>query len=131
MQKHNQSIRGLILTIFLISCLDVAQSFAFISSSNGASAFKVSGSIAMRASDSESASTSSPTTNEPSAVKKSLEEKMKDWESTDEEIKEKSLGGLYVGRKTDGFENGLVLAFSVIAGSGVLFAVFSNIVGQN
>lgn len=116
--------------ILLIAYLDGANCFAPISKHNGAGAPKISGSTTMRASDPESASTGTAADG-PSAAKKSLGEKMKDWESTDEEIAEKSLGGLYVGRKTDGFENGLALAVSVVTVSGVLFAVVSNIVGQN
>lgn len=64
-------------------------------------------------------------------TKKSLEEKMKDWESTEEEINEKSLGGLYVGRKTGAFENGIVLAVSTIGGASIIFAVISFFTGQN
>lgn len=67
------------------------------------------------------------TSSKDSATKKSLEEKMKDWESTEEEIKEKSLGGLYVGRKSDGFDIGIALAFPVIV---LIFAVFPFIMGQ-
>jgi len=76
----------------------------------------------MHANEVESAST------DDSATKKSLEEKMKDWESTEEEIKEKSLGGLYVGRKSDGLDIGIALAFPVVI---LVFAVIPFIMGQN
>ena len=76
----------------------------------------------MHANEVESASTND------SATKKSLEEKMKDWESTEEELKEKSLGGLYMGRKSDEFDIGIALAFPVII---LIFVVFPFIVGQN
>lgn len=63
------------------------------------------------------------------ASKKSLEDKMKDWEASDEEIKAASLGGVVPGR-TDGFDIGLFIAFPFIVGSALLFAVFPFIMDK-
>lgn len=66
---------------------------------------------------------------EESATKKSLEEKMKEWEASDEEIKAASLGGITPG-KADGFDIGLFLAFPFIVGSALFFAVFPFIMDK-
>ena len=66
---------------------------------------------------------------EESSTKKSLEEKMKEWEASDEEIKAASLGGVTPGR-ADGFDIGLFLAFPFIVGSALLFAVFPFIMDK-
>mmetsp|Transcript_8755 Transcript_8755/g.11024 ORF Transcript_8755/g.11024 Transcript_8755/m.11024 type:complete len:153 (+) Transcript_8755:212-670(+) len=65
-------------------------------------------------------------------AKKSLEEKMKDWEASEEEMKNASLGGLVPssGERTDGFDIGLLLAFPFIVGSALLFAVFPFIMDK-
>lgn len=62
-------------------------------------------------------------------AKKSLEEKMKDWEATDEEMRNASLGGVVPGR-SDGFDIGLMIAFPFIVGSALLFAVFPFIMDK-
>lgn len=63
--------------------------------------------------------------------KQSLEEKMASWEASDEEIKAASLGGLTPGKKsTDGFDVGLLLAFPLIVGTSLLFAVFPFIMDK-
>uniref|UniRef100_A0A7S0C3E8 Uncharacterized protein n=1 Tax=Proboscia inermis TaxID=420281 RepID=A0A7S0C3E8_9STRA len=121
-----QLIRSIFLVIFLISCFDVSHSFTLISRSNGASAFRVSGSTEIHARENKAS-----TSTDESAPKKSLEAKMKEWESTQDEIKEKSLGGLYVGRKTNDLENGIVTAFSIIIGASLVFAAFSFIIRHN
>lgn len=62
-------------------------------------------------------------------AKLSLEEKMKQWDATEEELKEASLGGLYVGKKKDGggidgFDVGLWIMFPLMVGGSLLFAIF-------
>jgi hypothetical protein len=61
--------------------------------------------------------------------KQSLEEKMKGWEASEEEIKAASLGGMVPG-KSDGFDIGLAIAFPIIVGTSLLFAVFPFIMDK-
>ena len=61
--------------------------------------------------------------------KKSLEDKMKGWEASEEEIKAASLGGMVPG-KSDGFDIGLAIAFPIIVGTSLLFAVFPFIMDK-
>ncbi|GMH99531.1 hypothetical protein TrVE_jg3893 [Triparma verrucosa] len=80
--------------------------------------------------------TSSPTsldTDAPNNViseekQRSLEEKMKSWEATPEEIKAATLGGMVP--KSDGFNITLWILFVPIVGFGLLFAVFPFIMGS-
>jgi hypothetical protein len=65
----------------------------------------------------------------PAPVKLSLEEKMKAWEATEEEIKAASLGGVIPGR-SDAFDVGLYIAFPLMVISGLLFAFFPVIMGN-
>lgn len=60
------------------------------------------------------------------APKLSLEEKMKSWEASEEEIKAASLGGITAGSKsgTDGFDVGLWVMFPFIVATSLLFFVF-------
>jgi len=53
----------------------------------------------------------------------SLDEKMKSWEASDEEIKAASLGGITPG-KVDSFDIGLFIMFPFIVGTSLLFFVF-------
>ena len=62
-------------------------------------------------------------------TKKSLEDKMKEWEASEEEMKNASLGGMVPGR-SDGFDIGLFLAFPFIVGSALLFAIFPFIMDK-
>jgi len=56
--------------------------------------------------------------------KLTLEEKMKSWEATDEELKAASLGGVIPGKNADGFDIGLALAFPLMIGTSLLFLLF-------
>ena len=60
------------------------------------------------------------------APKLTLEEKMKSWEASEEEIKAASLGGITAGSKsgTDGFDVGLWVMFPFIVATSLLFFVF-------
>ena len=66
--------------------------------------------------------------------KVSLEEKMKGWEASEEEIKAASLGGLYVGtpkdKGPDGFDVGLWIMFPFIVATSLLFFVFPFIMDK-
>jgi len=65
----------------------------------------------------------------PATKKLSLEEKMKTWEATEEEVKEASLGGV-VPERTDAFDVGLWILFPLMVGTGLLFAIFPLIMGN-
>lgn len=66
-------------------------------------------------------------------TKLSLEEKMKSWEASEEEIKAASLGGLTPGKGgggVDGFDVGLGIAFPIMVGSSLLFLLFPFMQGM-
>ena len=67
-----------------------------------------------------------------SDVKMSLEEKMKNWEASEEEIKQASLGGMTpgAGGKTDSFDIGLYIAFPIIVITSLAFAIFPFIMDK-
>ena len=70
-------------------------------------------------------------TSDAETKKKALEEKMKSWEATDEEIKAASLGGMTPGKGgTDGFDIGLYIAFPIIVATGLIFALFPFIMDK-
>ncbi|GMI09707.1 hypothetical protein TrLO_g5303 [Triparma laevis f. longispina] len=58
----------------------------------------------------------------------SLEEKMKSWEATEEDIKAATLGGMVP--KSDGFNITLWILFVPIVGFSLLFAIFPFIMGN-
>jgi hypothetical protein len=66
----------------------------------------------------------------------SLEDKMKSWEATEEEIKAATLGGLVPQlrdnskERNDAFDVGLYIAFPFMVVSGLMFALFPLIVGN-
>lgn len=60
---------------------------------------------------------------ESSSSSSTLEDKMKAWEATDEEVKAATLGGVVPGR-SDAFDVGLYIAFPIMVITGLLFAVF-------
>lgn len=57
-------------------------------------------------------------------AKSSLEEKMKQWEASEEEMKAASLGGIVPKNRTDGFDIGLYIAFPLMVGASLLFVFF-------
>ena len=63
------------------------------------------------------------------ATKLSLEEKMKNWEASDEEIKAATLGGV-VPERTDGFDVGLYIAFPFMVIGCLLFLAFPLLIGN-
>eukprot|EP00531_Pseudo-nitzschia_arenysensis_P008719 CAMPEP_0116143624 /NCGR_PEP_ID=MMETSP0329-20121206/15553_1 /TAXON_ID=697910 /ORGANISM="Pseudo-nitzschia arenysensis, Strain B593" /LENGTH=74 /DNA_ID=CAMNT_0003638963 /DNA_START=262 /DNA_END=486 /DNA_ORIENTATION=+ len=62
----------------------------------------------------------------------SLEDKMKSWEASDEEIRAASLGGIVPQsrERTDAFDVGLYIAFPIMVLTGLAFAVFPFIMGN-
>jgi hypothetical protein len=70
-----------------------------------------------------------------SSAKLSLEEKMKSWEATDEEVKAATLGGIVPTRtedagRSDAFDIGLYILFPFMVLSGLAFALFPFIMGN-
>ena len=68
-------------------------------------------------------------TDESSSAKLSLEEKMKSWEASEDEIKAATLGGVVPKRnessqRSDAFDFGLYMAFPVMVLTGLAFAFF-------
>jgi hypothetical protein len=69
------------------------------------------------------------------SAKTSLEEKMKGWDATEEEIKAATLGGVVPGggqnaERSDAFDVGLYILFPFMVLSGLAFALFPFIVGN-
>lgn len=84
--------------------------------------------VIVRDTSEESTSESEPT------EKMSLEDKMKSWEATEEEIRAASLGGVIpqpMGReRTEAFDVGLYIAFPIMVLTGLAFAFFPFIMGN-
>ena len=81
-------------------------------------------------------SSSSPA---PPTAKLTLEEKMKAWEATEEEVRAATLGGIIVpkgtnnhddGSRSDAFDVGLYILFPFMVLSGLAFAFFPFIMGN-
>jgi hypothetical protein len=119
----------LVCAITILSLIDVTQGFtvtngvSLANKSNMMNKSRISNRLYANEVDDETSSESSEVT------KKSLEDKMKEWEATDEEMKAASLGGM-VPAKNDGFDLGLLIAFPFIVGSALLFAVFPFIMDK-
>jgi hypothetical protein len=79
--------------------------------------------------DSNKSTISTASSSSSSATTKSLEEKMKGWEATDEEIRAATLGGV-VPQRSDAFDLGLYIAFPIMVATGLLFAFFPLIMGS-
>lgn len=65
--------------------------------------------------------------------KLTLEEKMKRWEASEEEIRAASLGGVVPQpqrERTDAFDVGLYIAFPIMVVTGLIFAFFPFIMGS-
>jgi hypothetical protein len=67
--------------------------------------------------------------------KQSLEEKMKSWEASEEEIKAATLGGIVPQgggdrERAGAFDVGLYIAFPIMVITGLLFALFPFIMGN-
>lgn len=74
----------------------------------------------------------SPTTD--ASIKLSLEEKMKQWEATEEEIKAATLGGVGIPKsnkeRTGAFDIGLYIAFPFMIIGSLMFALFPFIMDK-
>ena len=83
--------------------------------------------------DQEEASSASPSDGDndnDESAKLSLQEKMKAWEATEEEVKAATLGGVVPGSRSDAFDVGLYIAFPIMVLSGLAFAIFPLIMGN-
>ena len=91
-------------------------------------------------SEKESSSSLSSSPTPPTTAKLTLEEKMKAWEATEEEVKAATLGGIVVpkgtnnddddGSRSDAFDVGLYILFPFMVLSGLAFAFFPFIMGN-
>eukprot|EP00525_Craspedostauros_australis_P002068 CAMPEP_0198122036 /NCGR_PEP_ID=MMETSP1442-20131203/33753_1 /TAXON_ID= /ORGANISM="Craspedostauros australis, Strain CCMP3328" /LENGTH=153 /DNA_ID=CAMNT_0043780967 /DNA_START=63 /DNA_END=524 /DNA_ORIENTATION=+ len=64
------------------------------------------------------------------APPKSLEDKMKSWEATEEERKAATLGGVIPENRSDAFDVGLWVLFPFMIATGLIFAFFPFIMGN-
>ena len=75
-------------------------------------------------------STNDDTEQEASTTTLSLEEKMKSWEASEEEIKAATLGGVIPENRSDAFDIGLYIAFPIMVIGCLIFAFFPLIVSN-
>jgi len=88
--------------------------------------------VVVRDSTEESVGDDSTSASDEPTKKVSLEEKMKSWEASEEEIRAASLGGVVPqGReRTEAFDVGLYIAFPIMVLTGLAFAFFPFIMGS-
>ena len=88
--------------------------------------------VVVRDSTEESVGDDSASASDEPTKKVSLEEKMKSWEASEEEIRAASLGGVVPqGReRTEAFDVGLYIAFPIMVLTGLAFAFFPFIMGS-
>jgi len=77
-------------------------------------------------------STTASTSAEEPTEKLSLEDKMKSWEASEEELRAASLGGVIPQprERTDAFDVGLYIAFPIMVITGLAFAFFPFVMGN-
>lgn len=80
----------------------------------------------------ESSDETTESSGEEGPEKVSLEEKMKSWEASEEEIRAASLGGVIPQprERTEAFDIGLYIAFPIMVLTGLAFAFFPFIMGN-
>lgn len=88
--------------------------------------------VILHESESSDESSSSSSEDQPKTEKISLEEKMKSWEASEEELKAASLGGVIPQprERTEAFDIGLYIAFPIMVLTGLAFAFFPFIMGN-
>mmetsp|Transcript_9709 Transcript_9709/g.20309 ORF Transcript_9709/g.20309 Transcript_9709/m.20309 type:complete len:142 (+) Transcript_9709:197-622(+) len=121
----------LILVAIVLACLSIKiESFASTSSLAGVHQNQRRSSLIV-VRDTEDESPGDDSSKEPTE-KMSLEEKMKSWEASEEEIRAASLGGVVPqGReRTEAFDVGLYIAFPIMVLTGLAFAFFPFIMGN-
>ncbi len=109
------------LLLVLLACLSL-----------GTESFTTPSSRTTRVSSTMILNESTEETSEEPAEKMSLEEKMKSWEASEEEIRAASLGGIVPQsrERTGAFDVGLYIAFPIMVLTGLAFAVFPFIMGN-
>ena len=118
----------LFLAAIVLACLSFqVEAFAPPSSSVVGSVFTRSTVVVWENSD-ETAESS----DDEGPKKVSLEEKMKSWEASEEELRADSLGGVIPQPKerTEAFDIGLYIAFPIMVLTGLAFAFFPFIMGN-
>mmetsp|Transcript_13363 Transcript_13363/g.33629 ORF Transcript_13363/g.33629 Transcript_13363/m.33629 type:complete len:144 (+) Transcript_13363:166-597(+) len=119
---------ALILASVVLACLSIGTD-SFSTTSLARTTLPTKSSLVILRSEEEE-------TTEPAAAaeKMSLEEKMKSWEASEEEIRAASLGGVVPqprdAERTDAFDVGLYIAFPIMVLTGLAFAVFPFIMGN-
>ncbi|VEU38082.1 unnamed protein product [Pseudo-nitzschia multistriata] len=119
----------LLAAIAAVACLSLGTEAFAPTSVVSAFRARVSSTVVVRESNGSDSEEESPP--EP-AEKMSLEEKMKSWEATDEELRAASLGGVIPQprERTEAFDVGLYIAFPIMVITGLAFAVFPFIMGN-
>ena len=123
---------ALVLALVVLACLSL-QTESFSSPSTLSSLVQQQRSgrsslVVVRDSTEEESTASSEATE-----KISLEDKMKSWEASEEEIRAASLGGVIPqgrGERTGAFDVGLYIAFPIMVLTGLAFALFPFIMGN-
>ena len=122
MAHHNKPVMG-----FSVKSPSSARAVSL--TRNGKSTRNTRGTVVVLREGEQDSPSPSPTTTTTEATKLSLEEKMKNWEASDEEIKAATLGGV-VPERADGFDVGLYIAFPFMVIGCLLFLAFPLLAGN-
>jgi len=118
---------ALILASVVLACLVIGTESFSTSKSMARTTVPTKSSLVILRSEEEEST-------EPATEKMSLEEKMKSWEASEEEIRAASLGGVVPqprdAERTDAFDVGLYIAFPIMVLTGLAFAFFPFIMGN-
>jgi hypothetical protein len=114
----------------IVACISSTSGFTFSSQNKSIKTF-TSGAQHYTGMSTRIAAVEGEGSDDSTEKKLSLEEKMANWEASEEEIKAATLGGMTPGRGgTDGFDIGLYIAFPIIVATSLLFAVFPFIMDK-
>lgn len=127
-----RSIISILVLLFQLDCLLQGTTNAFTTSPTAFVQYHTSNNLSSRSnqltplfnSEIEEVETSDDD------VKPTLEEKMKSWEASEEELRAASLGGLTPTAGVDGFDIGLYIAFPFMIATGLLFGFFPLIMDK-
>jgi hypothetical protein len=134
-----QLFRSIIVSTFMVVCVlwilstaTMCQAFSVVDQQRIRSSLTPMIHRPPRANHSVQWNSESSDQEEPGKKKLSLEEKMKSWEASEEEIKAATLGGLVPQSKerTGAFDVGLYIAFPIMVITGLIFALFPFIMGS-
>mmetsp|Transcript_18454 Transcript_18454/g.38060 ORF Transcript_18454/g.38060 Transcript_18454/m.38060 type:complete len:139 (+) Transcript_18454:177-593(+) len=127
MMGFSKTNTALILASVVLACLVIGTESFSTSKSMARTTVPTKSSLVILRSEEEEST-------EPATEKMSLEEKMKSWEASEEEIRAASLGGVVPqprdAERTDAFDVGLYIAFPIMVLTGLAFAFFPFIMGN-